>query len=333
VPGRDIRGDPHRVGRGLPCGCSSGRFCIVLHWRDQAGLAETRPGKWTGPCPKDGNPGALHAQEGDNGGVIWAVPGCKSTHDREAAYPALKAKVPCAPEPGHRRNPELDALTKRIRALAMNEGFIRSAPIRLALLEVLGDDTDDALDTLGITDATWRRRIRQARSKALSPAKSGVNDSYRRSGAPKQEDGATATLPPPAETHLPAKSGVNDHSEVALTPLFAGRESGQKPPLTSTNGGLTTHAKVVSGPAGTDTSTDTGLDLDLALELLRTKVGAEVIATEPRTSPDPVADITEVWTASEAGPCRRCGTTTCLYGDRGSLFCADCRTPAGRWAG
>jgi hypothetical protein len=54
---------------------------------------------------------------------------------------------------------------------------------------------------------------------------------------------------------------------------------------------------------------------------------AEIIGTEERTNPVPVADVIDAWRASEEGPCVRCGARTCLYGLRGNPVCADCRPP------
>lgn len=97
--------------------------------------------------------------------------------------------------------------------------------------------------------------------------------------------------------------------------------------MTSANGRLTTRATIVSGPPRNGHGDTDTVDTALALDLLRSALGAEVIATEPRPSPDPAADITEVWTSADQGPCSLCGTRTCRYGDRGSPLCADCRHP------
>ena len=241
-----------------------------------------------------------------------------------------------AQRPGHRSNPELDNLKDTIGMLALNKDLTPAA-LRLAILEAAGIATDEALDALGITDSGNRRRAEVARNKARLPATTvAKTDSKRRSKAPKKvassEPGKPVSrithspTPQPAGTRLPATTVKTDSSGLSKLTVAAGRESAPKTPLTSDFTNLTEHATVVSGPAGTDTSTHTGLELDLeALELLRTQLGAEVIATEPRPSPNPVADIAEVWTASEAGPCVRCETPTCRYGPRGQPACTDCR--------
>jgi hypothetical protein len=54
---------------------------------------------------------------------------------------------------------------------------------------------------------------------------------------------------------------------------------------------------------------------------------AEIIGTEERTIPVPVADVLDAWRAAEEGPCVHCGARTCLYGPRGNPLCADCRLP------
>jgi hypothetical protein len=278
LPRGDVRADPPRARR-LHCGSSDAAHCIELHWRgrDQAGLVQLEPGKWAGPCPKDGRPRALHVIEGDNGAVVWAVPGCKGVHDREAAYPALKTRVPCAPDPGHRHNPELEALQDTMMMLAVNKALTPAA-LRLALLEAAGTGTEEALDVLGITDSGNRRRARLARDKALSPAPTVKTDSKAR---PKQvttknvDESSTFPRARPAKTRLPAATVKTDSQEESKLTVAAGRESAQKEPLTSTFASLTDGATLVSGPPGPVRDTDTALDL--ALELVRTKLGAEVI--------------------------------------------------------
>src|SRR5487761_1191673 len=150
------------TGRPLRCGSAGGRSDIVLHWRIPARLTEVRPGKWVGPCPKDGERGALNVEAGRKGGVIWNVPGCKGKHDRAAAYPALKVLVPCAPDPGQDHNPELEALKNAMTAILANKAFTPTA-LRLAGLEAIGVDQDQALDMLGITASSNRRRARKER--------------------------------------------------------------------------------------------------------------------------------------------------------------------------
>jgi hypothetical protein len=325
MPGRDLRRDPSRASRKRRCAAANAEQDIIIHWRgrDQANLVEITPGVWAGPCPRCARFRVLRVQVGRNGDVVWTVTGqCK--HTREDVYPNLANRVPCAPNPAagqHQHNPEVAALKDTIRDLVMNERFTHSSPIKLAILEALGASTDDALDALGIIDAGNRRRARLARDKALSPAKTVTSDSRRRSKASKAPgSNTTPKLAPgrPADTRLPADTVTSD----SVQPVTSdSRRSMPKQPLTSTNNDLTTRAKVVSGPAGTATHTE------LDLELLRSALGAEVIATEPRTSPLPVADSTEAWTPAEEGPCTRCGTRICRYGDHGSPLCADCRGP------
>jgi hypothetical protein len=311
------------TGRALRCGSSDGRHCIELHWRTQARLVETEPGsgKWRGPCPKCRRAKALHVEVGDNGAPIWAVPECKDRHDREAVFPMLRARVACAPEPKHQANPELEALKKHMVAVLTNRTFTPTA-LRLAGLEACGIGTDEALDMLGITASSNRRRARRQRDTAMTrPASTIQADSKRRSKTPKS---VTRTLPPrPAETSLPAATiqpdapaAINSDSPTSTPKLL----------LTSTFADLTGRAKVVSGPAGRirDTNTE-ALDLDL----LTTALGAKVITEQPKRSPFSVADIAEMWTLAEAGPCVRCDATTILYGPRSTgPLCPECRTPA-----
>jgi hypothetical protein len=268
----------------------------------------------------------LHVEVGDNGDVVWTVTG-RCHHSREDVYPQLKFQVPCAPGPRYKPNPERDALKDTMMAILTNKALTPGA-LRLAGLEALGIGQDQALDMLGITASSNRRRARLERDKALSPAATIKTDSKRRSKAPNRNSRGTRVSPGtgrPAETHLPAATIKTESPGLSKLIVAAGGEPDQKPPLTSTNGSLTTRATIVSGPAGTGTATSTELDLELALDLLRSELGAEVIATELRPSPHPVADIAEVWTPTEGGPCTLCGTTCCRYGDRGSPLCPDCQ--------
>jgi hypothetical protein len=313
------------TGRVLPCGSSGARADIEAHWRFPARLRETKPGsaKYRGPCPKDGRHGGLHVEAGRNGGVVWNTPDC--THGREAAYPALALLVPCAPRPVPQCNPELEALKTVMTAILTNKSFTPTAR-RLAGLQALGIDQDDALDMLGIIASSNRRRARKERDAAMAqPAVTIRTDSKRRPEAPGKRIGVPSVSAPgpPAEIRLPAAT-IQPDAPAAIN--SDNRPSAAEIPLSSTFPGLTDRANVVSGPAGWIRDTNTALDLDL--ELLRIELGAQLIAREPKRSPFPVADTAEMWTTVEAGPCVHCGATTCLYLDRGSPLCPDCRTPA-----
>lgn len=311
------------TGRTLRCGSADGRSDIALHWRIPARLSEVRPGKWVGPCPKDGEPAALNVAVGRNGAVIWNVPGCKGKHDRAAAYPALKTLVPCAPDPGQERNPELEALVSTLIPILTNKTFT-IAGLRLAGLEAIGIDQGQALDMLGIADRSNRRRaIRDARrALAASPAKMVKIDHNRRSEPPgrakrgnrqsqAEQDPPPVPDPQPAETRLPVGMVNSDPPRLSVLTTTAGQESGPKMPVTSTFPGLTHRASVVSGPAGWIRDTTTALGL--ALETLKADLNAEGV---------------KAWAPLEEGPCGRCGARTCRYGDRGSPLCAKCRTRA-----
>jgi hypothetical protein len=305
------------TGRPLRCGCSDAAHCIHLHWRgkDQAYLVEYLPGKWRGPCPKDGRPAGLHVQVGDNGAVIWNTPLC--AHGREAAYPMLKARVPCAPDPGYRHNPELDALKEAVTALAVNK-TLTPAALRLAILEAAGTGTDEALDVLGITDKSNRRRAIKDTRRALArlPGKMVKTDHNRTSAGQGAQQPGRADIrrtDRPAETRLPAVMVKTDPPRLSELTTDAGQKDDQKPALTSTFPDLTDRANVVSGPAGWIRNTSTALDLDLALKALKTDFNPETVST---------------WTPAEEGPCTRCGARTCRYGDRGSPLCANCQIPA-----
>lgn len=290
------------TGRGRRCAAQNARQDILAHWRgtSQARLAEVAPGKWEGPCPRCGQARGIHVEAGRNDDVVWAMTG-RCGHSREDVFPMLRHRVPCAPDPGRRDAPALEAVKAAAIAVAANKNLTPSAK-NLALLQVLGFGDDEALDHLGITDTGNRTRTRKALRRGMA--------GYSR---------------PPAKTRSPA----------ATVKLTAGKASGNcqidsplqltEQPLTSGNTGLTNRATIVPGPAGTSTPTGTELDLTSALALLKDTLGAEVIASEHRPSPHPVADAIDTWTASEAGPCQRCGTTTCRYGDHGSALCPDCQ--------
>ena len=340
----NLRGDPARARR-RRCAATDGAQDILVHWRGakQAHLVEVEPGKWEGPCPLCGRFRGLHVEVGRNGDVIYTVTG-RCHHTREDIYPQLKFQVPCTPNPGaykYERNPELGALANTIRDLVLHKA-LTPVMLRLALLEATGTDTEEALDMIGITDKSNRRRAVRDVRRALAPrpGKMVNPDHKRRSKHPpgqnKTADDVNDDVPdrqakdesPQVSTETepsPAVMVNPDPPGLSVLTTDAGSTDAGKKPLTSDFTSLTEHATVVSGGAGTPTGTR-ALDLELeALELLRTALGAEVIATEPRTSPHPVADIAEVWTLAEEGPCVRCRTPTCRYGDRGQPLCADCR--------
>ena len=207
MPGRDLRRDPRRASGRRRCAATNGEQDIIIHWRgrDQANLVEITPGAWAGPCPRCSRFRVLRVKVGRNGDVVWTVTGeCK--HTREDVYPNLANRVPCAPNPSaaqHQHNPQVAALKDTIRDLAINERFTHSNPIKLALLEALGDNTDNALDTLGIIDTGHRRRTRLARDKALSPARTATNGSRRRSRAPKTPGPVRGSNTTPEAQHRP----------------------------------------------------------------------------------------------------------------------------------
>ena len=220
---------------------------IRARWRVPLALVpddESDPAaEWRGPCPRCKTPKALTVAPGHTRPVVSCL---HCTCDPAAVHVILRSHVPGAPRPGKpkavhsgatRPKPAADAqLAAAVEALALNDRFARSAPIRLALLEVLGYDQRAALEVLGITDASTRRRTIAAKSQAVTPkrrrpARTGVN----------------ARVPSlKAETLSPAETGVNALS-LQLT----------EQPLTCGNTELTTPVTIVLAPEGNGHHTDT----------------------------------------------------------------------------
>lgn len=280
---------------------------IQARWCGPLGLAPDNPadpgGQWHGPCPRCAKPKKLSVRPGDIRPVIWRSH-CPD-HPDEAVYAALKYLVPTAPPPGKPKaaDPaagELAALKAAAITVASNKNLTPTAK-NLALLEVLGFGADEALDHLGIADTGNRTRTRKALRRGLA--------GYPRSPARTLSPARTVKMTAPGPSRPPG--GCQNDSPLQLT----------EQRLTCGNTGLTDCATLVLVPEGNGHHTDT----DTALDLVTSLLGAEVISTEPRSSPLPVSGTVDAWQLADEGPCHRCGTRTCVYGPNGNPMCADCR--------
>jgi hypothetical protein len=270
---------------------------IRARWRVPLALVPDDPDdpgtEWRGPCPKCGQRGAFTAAPGHTRLVVSCV---HCDCDPADVHVFLKRSVPGALRPGKAKRPasapdltgDLAALRAAVTDLALNDAFPRSAPIRLALLELVGYETNKALDALGVTDKSNRSRTRSAKTRALVGGK------------------------PPRRS--PAKVVTNDNPRVVTNDNRYSKESDNGKPSASRNAELTSRATIVSGPTGNAHHTgDT--DTDTALAVLTDILGpVEVIAIGPARTPQPVT-----------GPCSRCGSPTTLYGPRGRPVCDNCR--------
>jgi len=207
---------------------------------------------------------------------------------------------------------ELAAVTAAVVTLLENRKQFSPVALGLAVLEAHGLSPDKALDVLDVTATGNRSRARTERTKGLAAIKYGRKPARK---PPKQR---------------PAPTIETDSVPAIETDSRYSKESDLGGSVTSGNDGLTTRATLVLGPARNGYGdTGTVVDTGLALDLLRSALGAEVIATEPRPSPLPVADVVDAWMPADEGPCTRCGVRTCRYGDHGSPLCADCRPAQG----
>ena len=232
---------------------------IESRWRVPLGLFPDDPadpaGEWRGPCPRCKRRGAFTATPGRTRPVVSCIH-CEC--DPDAVHVILRSLVPGAPKPGKAkrvvsekvvagpvatssalaRDGELAALRVKVEALALNPK-LTAQTLRFALLEAIGYDTDVALNALGITAASNRRRARQEKAKALSPAATIKRDSKRRSNG--------KTLSPAATIKLDSSLQQTEQS------------------LASGNTELTMPATLVLGPTGnthhTDTTQTQALDL------------------------------------------------------------------------
>jgi len=285
-----------------PVVTSPGASEILNHWKAPLRLTPDKPGRingqWRGPCPRCGKPGGLPVKPGDRGQLVIWLADCPC--DEWDVYPVLKSLVPSAPAP---RKPapgvpppapaaELAALRKSVRALALNDAFPHSVPIRLALLELAGYETAAALDVLVGGHPGNRRRAVAARSTALAgarrarapkrplPAETLTSESSRRSGT---------------STTLPAETLTSEHR-----PMSA---EGPGEVVTSGNGDLTKPATVVTAPRGYGYGyEDPGPEQTEALGLLASMLGAEVIGEHSADGRCDARGCTE--------PARDCGTGT-----------------------
>ena len=179
------------------------------------------------------------------------------------------------------------ALKSALRALVLNPR-LKGKPKDLAVLMALGDAAPAALDALDVGDKGNRSRYQTEVRRALSPARVVISDKRRRSARARARKGLS-----------PAEVVISDNRPVVTSD---NRRSSESDALTSENAELTVPATIVLPPGGTDTSTQDTDTEALALELLRTVLGAEVIAEHTPDGRCDARGCTE--------PPRDCGTGT-----------------------
>jgi hypothetical protein len=135
-------------GLGLP----DAEDCAADHWSPVLGGRRERNGQWRADCPVPGC-GALRALEYDAPGKHVRWRSFCGTHDKEAIRPHLVKLVgPCMPG-GSRREP-----IRHADLIELAEADIPPQSLRLALLELAGVPTGEALAKLGV-GPTHRRRV------------------------------------------------------------------------------------------------------------------------------------------------------------------------------
>lgn len=134
--------------------------CAAAHWSPALDGRRERGGQWRAPCPVPGC-GVLRSLEYDAPGkhVRWRT--FCGNHDKEAVRPYLSKLVgPCMPLGSRqRRDNELIAL-----ALA----DLPPQSLRLAMLEMAGLGTGEALDMLGISRTNRYRVVSELRQRRRS---------------------------------------------------------------------------------------------------------------------------------------------------------------------
>jgi hypothetical protein len=128
-------------GLGLP----DAEDCAADHWSPALDGRRERNGQWRAPCPVPGCK-SLRSLEYDAPGkhVRWRS-FCKY-HDREAVRPYLLKHIgPCMPS---RRTGRAPISSDEVIALALTE--MPPTSLRLAMLEMAGTGTSEALDMLGV---------------------------------------------------------------------------------------------------------------------------------------------------------------------------------------
>lgn len=131
--------------------------CIIEHWCPPLGLRAESTNHWRGPCPVCGRRRSLSVQV-KNRRAVWnlLICGC----DRRTVRKAL-------PDCAARRSPRPVIDAEQLRELALAK--MPPMSLRLALLEMSGMSTPDALDALGIR----RENRSRVSSKRMQNRRSG----------------------------------------------------------------------------------------------------------------------------------------------------------------
>jgi hypothetical protein len=128
-------------GLGLP----DAEDCAADHWSPALDGRRERNGQWRATCPVPGC-GTLRALEYDAPGKHVRWRSFCGTHDKEAVRPYLAALVgPCMPS-GRTARPPVD----RDELIALALARMPPTSLRLAMLEMAGLGTREALDKLGV---------------------------------------------------------------------------------------------------------------------------------------------------------------------------------------
>jgi hypothetical protein len=143
-------------GLGLP----DAEDCAADHWSPALDGRRERNGQWRAPCPVPGCK-SLRSLEYDAPGKHVRWRSFCSRHDKVAVRPHLAKLVgPCAPVGVRQtRNNELIAL-----ALA----DVPPQSLRLAMLEMAGLSTREALDMLGVSRTNRYRVVSELRQRRRS---------------------------------------------------------------------------------------------------------------------------------------------------------------------
>ena len=145
-------------GLGLP----DAEDCAIVHWCEPLGAQRERNGQWRASCPVPGCT-ARRALEFDAPGKHVRWRSFCGEHDKEAVRPYLAELVgPCMPGKLAGRSPiEHDELI----ALALTQ--MPPTSLRLAMLEMAGLGTREALDKLGVR-REHRSRVIAGRAPILA---------------------------------------------------------------------------------------------------------------------------------------------------------------------
>ena len=135
-------------GLGLP----DAEDCAADHWSPRLGGRREPSGQWRAGCPVPGC-GALRSLEYDAPGKHVRWRSFCGTHDKDAIRPYLVKLVGACMPGGSRREP-----IRHADLIALAEADIPPQSLRLALYELAGMPTSEALAKLGV-GPTHKRRV------------------------------------------------------------------------------------------------------------------------------------------------------------------------------